>query len=202
MKARQVCVVMSSILMFLAVSTTILAASRFLDNGDQTITDTKTGLMWSKDAAPTVPQSSGCERNAVARDDADAFVACLNRNKYAGHTDWVVPSLQQMASLCNTNGEISWLTEVLGKATSGYCNKDKVDIGSWLGQVGFKNVQSDNAYWTTTHWSVAGNGSTATAISAVWAVVMTGNSGVFVVGKPAKDVPVADAPNYVFGYTI
>ena len=186
MKAK-LCIVLSSIMISLVATTTILAASRFLDNGDQTITDTKTGLMWTKDAAPTVPQSSGCERNAVARDGADAFVACLNRNKYAGHTDWVVPSLQQMASLCNTNGITAWLNEVLSKGTSGYCNEADIDIGSWIGKMGFTNVQSDKAYWTSTHWSVSGNGSTATAISAVWAVVMTGNrGGVFVVGKPAN----------------
>jgi hypothetical protein len=186
MKARP-CIVLSSVTILLVAATSLFAASRFLDNGNQTITDTKTGLMWTKDAAPTVPASSGCAQNAVAREGADAFVACLNRSKYAGHSDWLVPSLQQMASLCNTNGDTAWLNEVLSQATSGTCNKADVDIGISLGKIGFTNVQSDKAYWTSTHWSVSGNGSAATSLSAVWAAVLAGNrGGVFVVGRPAN----------------
>jgi hypothetical protein len=164
----------------------IWAATRFLDNGGLTLTDAKTGLMWTKDAAPTVSGSSGCAQNAVSREDADAFVGCLNRSNYAGHNDWSVPTLQQIASLCNEDGDTAWLDDIVGKAFDGRCNKTKVDLGSWLAKQGFTDVQSDKPYWTSTHYSASGNGYTATAISAVWAAVMTDNSGVFVVGKPGK----------------
>jgi hypothetical protein len=187
MKAIRASTLFWSLIAVIAAQEAICAATRFLDdNVSQTITDTKTGLMWTKDAAPTVSGSSGCAENAVAPGGADAFVGCLNRNKYAGHSDWIVPTLQQVASLCNEAGDTTWLNDVLGKEVVGRCNKTKVDLGSWLTKEGFTNVQSDKPYWTSTHYSVSGNGYSATAISAVWAAVMTDDGGVFVVGKPGK----------------
>jgi hypothetical protein len=186
MKASQFIIWLLAIT-FLFNTAPLSAASRFVDNGDQTITDTKTGLTWTKDAAPTVPQSSECQTNAVTNDGAEAFVACLNRNKYAGYTDWSVPSLQQLASLCNTSGEIAWLNGPLKDGRSRFCNEADVDMGRRIEETGFTNVQQDKGYLTATQWSGSGSGSAAPAIRVVWGVLMGRHrGGVFVARNSAS----------------
>jgi hypothetical protein len=157
---------------------------RFTDNGDQTVTDKITGLVWTKSAVPIVSGSSGCGTNAVPLADAAAYVSCLNSNNYAGKSDWRVPTLKEIGSLCNIDGNVAWIDK-LGGANRAYCNTSKVDLTKWLIQQGFTGVQTDRPYWTSTHWTVGSGDSQATAISAVWAAVLMDNSGVFVVGRPA-----------------
>jgi hypothetical protein len=61
--------------------------SRFVDNGDGTITDTTTGLMWSKDDV-----GSGELKHA------DAEKACKNLS-LAGHKDWRLPTHAELLTL-------------------------------------------------------------------------------------------------------
>ncbi|KJU83658.1 protein containing DUF1566, partial [Candidatus Magnetobacterium bavaricum] len=59
---------------------------RFKDNGDKTVTDNLTGLVWTKDAGtPTVDSCAGGKMNWQA---AIGYVACLNKAKHLGYTDW------------------------------------------------------------------------------------------------------------------
>jgi len=69
------------------------SATRFVDNGDGTVTDNVTGLMWVKDAA-TAP---GAPFNAVSTWSA-AIDDCLALN-YAGHTDWRLPNVSEVLSI-------------------------------------------------------------------------------------------------------
>lgn len=65
---------------------------RFVDNGDGTITDQCTGLMWQKDTAD-IPDDA---------DDkvkwADALQYCENL-KLAGHDDWRLPNIRELHSI-------------------------------------------------------------------------------------------------------
>ena len=63
-----------------------LAADRFVDNGDGTVTDTETGLMW----AATDNGSNISWLNARSY--------CLNYNG-GGYTDWRMPTLAELAGL-------------------------------------------------------------------------------------------------------
>jgi len=64
------------------------ASSRFVDNGDGTITDIKIGLMWvAKD-------------NGVPINWPDAVEYCKNL-RVGGYTDWRMPTLAELASLYN-----------------------------------------------------------------------------------------------------
>lgn len=63
---------------------------RFTDNGNGTITDANTGLMWVKD--PSVTGIGG------AANWADAITACEDLN-YAGHADWRMPNINELSSL-------------------------------------------------------------------------------------------------------
>jgi hypothetical protein len=61
----------------------------FSDNGNGTVTDPAAGLMW---------QNSG-HRAAVTYISAQALINRLNKEKFAGHSDWRLPTLEELASL-------------------------------------------------------------------------------------------------------
>src|SRR3546814_20749117 len=60
------------------------APSRFVDNGDGTITDTASGLMWSK--------ATLCDDEV---DHAKAGEICAGLDM-AGHTDWRLPTIEEL----------------------------------------------------------------------------------------------------------
>ena len=63
-------------------------ANDFVDNGDGTITDKATGLMWQK---------SGSSRNITWK-RARTYVKRLNKG-FAGYSDWRLPTVEELASL-------------------------------------------------------------------------------------------------------
>lgn len=65
-------------------------AQRFFDNGDGTVTDIATGLMWVKDI---VAAGLGSPLYWY-----DAIDACENLN-YAGHNDWRLPNINELMSI-------------------------------------------------------------------------------------------------------
>jgi hypothetical protein len=71
----------------------------YADNGDGTITDTKTGLMWEKLSADGSIHDMD---NSYAWADAFGKVAALNAGGgFAGHTDWRVPNVSELLSIVN-----------------------------------------------------------------------------------------------------
>lgn len=69
-----------------------LAGERFVDNGDGTITDTKTGLMWAaKDNGNPINWREACSY-------------CENYN-LGGYSDWRMPTLAELTSLYDPEGE-------------------------------------------------------------------------------------------------
>ncbi len=73
-------------------------APRFKDNGDATVTDKLTGLMWTKDAnAPGPPACTTA--TAMTWQDALDYVDCLNTNSYLGYNDWRLPNRKELHSL-------------------------------------------------------------------------------------------------------
>ncbi len=76
-----------------AIAGTPSEDQRFLDNGDQTITDTKTGLMWRKndsylDTGHWLNWQEGFE-----------FIHSLNAEGDGGYTDWRMPTLEELKTL-------------------------------------------------------------------------------------------------------
>jgi len=61
----------------------------FVDNGDDTVTDRVTGLMWQKEGS-----SEG-----MTWADAKEYVNQLNSGKFGGYSDWRLPTIEELASL-------------------------------------------------------------------------------------------------------
>jgi hypothetical protein len=71
---------------------------RFVDNGDGTVTDHCTGLMWQKDTADVNGDGQFVNNN---RDDAswcDALAYCENLS-FAGHNDWRLPNVRELQGI-------------------------------------------------------------------------------------------------------
>ncbi len=69
----------------------------YVDNGDGTVTDVNTGLMWEKLSADGTVHDKD---NVYTW--ADAFtghVATLNAMNFAGHSDWRLPNLRELLSI-------------------------------------------------------------------------------------------------------
>jgi hypothetical protein len=70
---------------------------RYVDNGDGTITDTNTGLMWEK-----LSRDASIHDKELLYTWAQAFaikVAGLNGLAFAGYTDWRLPNINELYSL-------------------------------------------------------------------------------------------------------
>ena len=79
----------------------------YVDNGDGTITDLRTELMWEKES-----DDGSIHDGDILRDWNGAFakVAALNAMAFAGHTDWRLPNAIELQSLTNygaTNPAVS-----------------------------------------------------------------------------------------------
>lgn len=99
---------------------------RFTDNGDQTMTDNLTGLIWTKDA--NAPGPAACTPGVKKNwQDALDYAACLNTNNYLGYSDWRLPNRREQLSLIN---------------------REQTQNSIWLGDQGFANVQFER-YWSS-----------------------------------------------------
>ena len=67
---------------------------RFIVNSDKTVTDTLTGLMWMQEETPLLKQK-------------EALVYCKEL-RLGGYDDWVMPSLNELATLINLNEGKEW----------------------------------------------------------------------------------------------
>lgn len=72
---------------------------RFVDNGDGTITDNASGLMWIKDPSQ-LGGAWGTPGNPSAMTWDAAIDNCLALN-YAGHGDWRLPNAKEASSLAD-----------------------------------------------------------------------------------------------------
>ncbi len=73
--------------------------SRFTDNGDGTVTDNLTGLMWVKDPSE-LGGSWGYPGSPNQMNWYDALNNCENL-EYAGYSDWRLPNILELESLVN-----------------------------------------------------------------------------------------------------
>lgn len=65
----------------------------FVDNGDGTVTDRATGLMWQKDGSP----------KPLTLKRAIYYIGSLNDKRFMGYSDWRMPTVEELASLISGN---------------------------------------------------------------------------------------------------
>jgi hypothetical protein len=109
-------------------------SGRFINNGDGTMTDSLTGLMWLTDAnsANTIGHDpDGTGDGSMLWESALDFVAGINNGTYsisAPHTDWRLPNINEIESLAH------W---------------GQGDEAAWFSGQGFDNIQPEY-YWSST----------------------------------------------------
>ena len=104
----------------------------FTDNGDGTVTDRDTGLMWVADPS-RCGISWGMPGTPLAMDITTASIATAGLN-YAGYTDWRLPDVNELSTLVDYSRTSPSLSPTF-----------------------FPNVQA-NKYWAGTPWAgMAGN---------------------------------------------
>lgn len=121
----------------------------FKDNHDGTLTDQTSGLIWEK---------NGSWRRQ-SRKKADAYIAELNRKKFAGRSDWRLPTVEELASLIekeplsyyqfyihpmfDKTEKRNWLDRCWTSDTLRM--PQGADEAAWI--VDFKNCGISTAYW-------------------------------------------------------
>jgi len=82
-----------------------LSGDSFYNNGNGTITQRATGLIWQEKDSAT--QSFGEWTNfSVSWEDAFGYVAAMNRESFAGYSDWRLPNYFELMGLLSYSG--SW----------------------------------------------------------------------------------------------
>ncbi|MDT8410771.1 MAG: DUF1566 domain-containing protein [Wenzhouxiangellaceae bacterium] len=73
----------------------------FVQVNNDVISHTETGLQWARCAIGQQANASQCSGQATAFTwhEAGQAVATLNRQRYAGHADWRLPSVEELKSL-------------------------------------------------------------------------------------------------------
>ena len=76
--------------------------SRYTNNGDSTITDNQTGLMWKQCSEGLGTTTTACDSGAITThtwQGALQQVQTVNGSGFASHTDWRLPNRNELASL-------------------------------------------------------------------------------------------------------
>jgi len=73
----------------------------YIDNGNGTVTDKYTGLMWKKCSEPL--QTTNCSGTPGTYTWANAISQCENLT-YAGYSDWRLPNMKELFSLIKYQG--------------------------------------------------------------------------------------------------
>jgi hypothetical protein len=77
----------------------------FKNNGNGTVTDLVTGLMWQNNPDANGNNNGKMERSdKLTREGIQAKIISLNADKFAGYNNWRIPSIKELYSLTNWNG--------------------------------------------------------------------------------------------------
>ena len=109
---------------------------------DLTILDKSTKLMWTRDGKLKI----GFLRSAAKWDDAIEFVENLNKKKYAGYSDWRMPTIKELKTL------VSYATQrgsKMGIAEFGQDPRRESNANETFSEIGFTNVKADVKYWSS-----------------------------------------------------
>jgi hypothetical protein len=100
--------------------------NQFQNNGNRTISDRATGLMWQKSGSP----------NTLNYEQVHVYLEELNRKKFAGYSDWRLPTVRELMTLITQDKQSNGL----------YINPlfDSEQIWCWSSSVYARN---NNSIW-------------------------------------------------------
>ncbi len=156
--------------------------NNFVDNGDGTITDTATGLMWSR-------ADSG---EGLDWEDALAWVQQKNKENYLGYNDWRLPNAKELQSIVDYTRS--------PQTTNSAAIAPVFKVTPIIDERGEMDYPF---YWTsTTHVDAAGGGRSAIYIAFGEALGYMMNSWMDVHGAGAQrsDPKSGDPANYPYGH--
>lgn len=115
-----------------------LIDGRYRDNGNGTITDTKTNLTWMRCSLGQQWTGSSCAGEAMAMNWNDALKAAMFFS-YAGHNDWRVPTVDELDTLvqCPAGRKPSarpggrWVRDTNGECHGNEFNNPKININAF-----------------------------------------------------------------------
>jgi hypothetical protein len=140
--------------------------NKFTDNGDGTITDTATGLMWS--------QADG--GMGMDWEDALAWVQQKNEGNYLGYSDWRLPNAKELQSIVDYTRS--------PETTDSAAISPLFEVSEITNEAGDKDYPF---YWTgTTHVKSNGMGDSAVYISFGRALGYMNNAWIDVHGAGAQ----------------
>ena len=89
----------------------------FMDNGDGTVTDRVTGLMWQKEGSAS----------EITFDEALEYVKELNAKHFGGYTNWRLPTIEELCSLLEPiqNKRGQYIDELFAENISGCWSCDE-----------------------------------------------------------------------------
>jgi len=120
----------------------------FVDNGDGSITDRATGLMWQKAGSSSL----------LYYRQAEGYISRLNQEKFLGYSDWRIPTVEELASLLEpaVNERGQHISSFFLDDQSQCWTSDTI-LGGWLDSFGvvnqivnFTRGQIDDAYKSAT----------------------------------------------------
>jgi DNA-binding IclR family transcriptional regulator len=116
--------------------------NRFVDNNDGTVTDRATGLMWQKSGSSKSLENRGTKK----------YVQQLNRQRFAGQSNWRMPTIEELASLlkkAKINGvhiDSIFNNKQIRCWTIDQCDTNRsYQLGAWL--VHFQFGEISKAMW-------------------------------------------------------
>jgi len=117
-----------------AYATGCPSEGRFVDNGDGTVTDTCTGLMWQKDTADVNGDGKIEWQDDPGADEptwCDALAYCENLS-FAGHDDWRLPNVRELESLVDYGRYRPAIDPVFSGVPSVYWSSTTFNVTSFI----------------------------------------------------------------------
>ena len=134
-------------------------AARFVDNGDGTVSDVVTGLMWKR--CPEGLSGEDCSNGSASTLVWGGSMKAARDSTYAGYDDWRLPNMKEMQTLVdvtennpaqdtsvfpNPNNVLNYWTSSLAKKTSPVTQSYRINFQRGLSE--FKvRTGSKNAQW-------------------------------------------------------
>lgn len=95
------------VIILISAGVALAGEKRFIKNKDGTVTDTKTGLIWTRNA--------NIAGKGMNWHEAMDFISELNQKAYLGYNDWRLPEIEELETLTEQREGLPKIPYDLGK---------------------------------------------------------------------------------------